>query len=207
MLGRAAGLGRRTARLPEVRTGARVAKERPGQMLKAETPLADTGWCVQSLRAAGMLHLSGSGRGLGDAQNRLPAGDIWRQHSERLAEMQDSKAPLAAADTPAVNQSPCVSLQLPRPHRPGDSRGQGWHHGQQQSPTAGSAHDDGGLNLTSSALKKSHGLAGDGAQWPPAGCVCVCNSCSHSTVSQHSSLFYRKYPNVGDGCLCHQDPH
>lgn len=36
LLGPAAGLGRRTARLPEVWAGAGAAKERPGQTLRAE---------------------------------------------------------------------------------------------------------------------------------------------------------------------------
>lgn len=35
--------------------------------------------------------------------------------------------------------------------------------------SCGSAQDEWDLNLTSSALEKSHGVAGNGAQWPPAG--------------------------------------
>lgn len=69
---------------------------------------------------------------------------------------------------PTVSQSSFVCLQFPRPHSRGDSCGQGWYHGQ-QSPAVGSAQDDCDLNPASSALKKSHGVAGNGAHWPPAG--------------------------------------
>lgn len=116
-----------------------------------------------------MLQLSGSGRGLEAAQNRLPAGDRWQLHSACLARVQDGRAALAGADAP--DREPVVlgapsAPTCPQPRRHPRTGRVPWTAAE---PAAGSAQDEWDLNLTSSALEKSHGVAGNGAQWPPAG--------------------------------------
>lgn len=125
-----------------------------------------------------MLQLSGSGRGLEAAQNRLPAGDRWQLHSACLARVQDGRAPLAGADAPdcepVVLGAPSAPMcpgapsapMCPQPRRRPRTGRVPWTAAE---PAAGSAQDEWDLNLTSSALEKSHGVAGNEAQWPPAG--------------------------------------